>query len=262
MEQEKHPAIHAQNISVQYGKITAVDKASITIRSGTICGLVGPNGSGKSSLFKALMGVVSPQNGEITIAGQAAASARKQGLVAYVPQSEQLDWDFPLNVQEIVSQGRYGGLSSARRLKKQDRELVQEALERVELTQFAHHQIGELSGGQRKRAFIARALAQNAKILLLDEPFAGVDAPTAAAISKILKELANEGCTILISTHDLAGVPELCDEVILFNKKPLIHGNPEDALQPEQIAQAFGLTLPNASKRDDQDASSESTATP
>lgn len=246
------PALIAQNIRVQYGKTVAVTGSDIMLNPGTICGLIGANGSGKSSLFKALMGVV-PGNGEITVYGQDAKLARKNGLVGYMPQSEQLDWNFPLNVTEVVEQGRYGALTPARKLKKTDHTLVRAAIERVELSPYAKRQIGALSGGQRKRAFLARALAQNARLLLLDEPFAGVDQPTATTISKLLRELAAEGRSILISTHDLAGVPELCDEVILFNKQPLIHDTPERALQPERIAAAFGFAHATATAQDSAD---------
>ncbi|MER2225152.1 MAG: ABC transporter ATP-binding protein, partial [Rhodococcus sp. (in: high G+C Gram-positive bacteria)] len=204
-------AIRVENVSVHYGEVHALDHVDLTLNSGSVCGLIGMNGSGKSTLFKVIMGMIKPDNGSVRIAGLDAAAARKSGRVGYVPQSEDVDWTFPISVRDVVMMGRYGHLGFMRRPRRADREAVAAALERVELTEFADRQIGQLSGGQKKRAFVARGIAQDASMLLLDEPFAGVDKRSEATISTLLRELAADGRSILVSTHDLHAVPKLCD---------------------------------------------------
>ncbi|MFD9678805.1 metal ABC transporter ATP-binding protein [Rhodococcus sp. NPDC059969] len=236
-------AIRVENVSVHYGEVHALDHVDLTLNSGSVCGLIGMNGSGKSTLFKVIMGMIKPDNGSVTIAGLDAAAARKSGRVGYVPQSEDVDWTFPISVRDVVMMGRYGHLGFLRRPRRADREAVAEALERVELTEFADRQIGQLSGGQKKRAFVARGIAQDASILLLDEPFAGVDKRSEATISTLLRELASDGRSILVSTHDLHTVPKLCDEAVLLMRKVLVHSDPDTVLQPENLALAFGLDV-------------------
>ena len=236
-------AIRVENVSVHYGEVHALDHVDLTLNSGSVCGLIGMNGSGKSTLFKVIMGMIKPDNGSVRIAGLGAATARKSGRVGYVPQSEDVDWTFPISVRDIVMMGRYGHLGFLRRPRRADREAVAEALERVELTEFADRQIGQLSGGQKKRAFVARGIAQDASILLLDEPFAGVDKRSEATISMLLRELASDGRSILVSTHDLHAVPKLCDEAVLLMRKVLVHSDPDTVLQPENLALAFGLDV-------------------
>ncbi|MGV0151962.1 metal ABC transporter ATP-binding protein [Rhodococcus sp. GB-02] len=236
-------AIRVENVSVHYGEVHALDHVDLTLNSGSVCGLIGMNGSGKSTLFKVIMGMIKPDNGSVTIAGLDAAAARKSGRVGYVPQSEDVDWTFPISVRDVVMMGRYGHLGFLRRPRRADREAVAEALERVELTEFADRQIGQLSGGQKKRAFVARGIAQDASILLLDEPFAGVDKRSEATISTLLRELASDGRSILVSTHDLHAVPKLCDEAVLLMRTVLVHSDPDTVLQPENLALAFGLDV-------------------
>ncbi len=236
-------AIRVENVSVHYGEVHALDHVDLTLNSGSVCGLIGMNGSGKSTLFKVIMGMIKPDNGSVRIAGLDAAAARKSGRVGYVPQSEDVDWTFPISVRDVVMMGRYGHLGFLRRPRRVDREAVAEALERVELTEFADRQIGQLSGGQKKRAFVARGIAQDASILLLDEPFAGVDKRSEATISTLLRELASDGRSILVSTHDLHAVPKLCDEAVLLMRKVLVHSDPDTVLQPENLALAFGLDV-------------------
>ncbi len=233
--------ISAQNLSVHYGEVVALDGASLELRGGTVCGLVGMNGSGKSTLFKAIMGMLRPTHGEVLLDGEPPLAARKKGTVAYVPQSEAVDWAFPLSVRDVVMMGRYGFQGPTRRVRPSDRAAVDDALERVELTELAHRQIGALSGGQKKRTFVARGIAQDAGILLLDEPFAGVDKRTEAVITALLRGLAADGRTVLVSTHDLAAVPALCDDAILLLRRVLMHDRPEEVLRPENLARAFGL---------------------
>ncbi|MFE5788267.1 metal ABC transporter ATP-binding protein [Rhodococcus erythropolis] len=236
-------AIRVENVSVHYGEVHALDHVDLTLNSGSVCGLIGMNGSGKSTLFKVIMGMIKPDNGSVRIAGLDAAAARKSGRVGYVPQSEDVDWTFPISVRDVVMMGRYGHLGFLRRPRRADREAVAEALERVELTEFADRQIGQLSGGQKKRAFVARGIAQDASILLLDEPFAGVDKRSEATISTLLRESASDGRSILVSTHDLHAVPKLCDEAVLLMRKVLVHADPDTVLQPENLALAFGLDV-------------------
>lgn len=238
-------AIDVDSISLHYGDVLALDHATVRLEKGRICGLVGMNGSGKSTLFKAIMGLVKPDAGTVTIVGGSPTKARKSGVVSYVPQSEDVDWQFPLSVHDVVMMGRYGHMGFTRHPRRADRLAVAEALERVELTDYSQRQIGQLSGGQRRRAFVARGIAQCATILLLDEPFAGVDKRSEATICTLLKELAADGATILVSTHDLQALPDLADEALLLMRRVLMHGAPAEVLEPENLALAFGLDVMN-----------------
>ncbi|GGC36263.1 ABC transporter [Brevibacterium sediminis] len=242
------PAITVDEVTVHYGDTLALDRASLTLERGRICGLIGMNGSGKSTLFKTIMGIVDPDSGRVSIDGGPTRRARRAGALGYVPQSEDVDWDFPLSVRDVVMMGRYGRMGPLRMSRRADREAVESALDRVELTEFADRQIGQLSGGQKKRAFVARGLAQGATILLLDEPFAGVDKRSEATITGLLKELAEAGATVLVSTHDLNALPALADEAILLMRRVLLHGSPAEVLRPENLALAFGLDPSGASE--------------
>lgn len=221
----------------------ALHNASFTLGQGTICALVGVNGSGKSTLFKAIMGFVKPARGSVAIAGQSVRKAHKKSIVAYVPQSEDVDWSFPVTVRDVVLMGRYGHMNFLRMPRKRDHQLVMESLQRVEMADFAHRQIGELSGGQKKRVFLARALAQQGRIILLDEPFTGVDVKTEAAIIQLMRQLRDQGHIILVSTHNLGSVPDFCDQVVLINRTVLAFGRTEDTFTQENLARAFGASL-------------------
>lgn len=238
-------AIFVNEVTVHYGEVLALDSASFCLAPGRVCGLIGMNGSGKSTLFKSIMGIIRPDAGRVLINGETPSKARKSGAIGYVPQSEDVDWAFPLSVRDVVMTGRYGHMGITRRAKRADQLAVDHALERVELTEYADRQIGQLSGGQKKRAFVARGIAQSAHILLLDEPFAGVDKRSEATITRLLRELAGEGATILVSTHDLGALPELADEAILLMRRVLMHGDPTKVLLPENLALAFGLDVMN-----------------
>ncbi|HZJ28641.1 MAG TPA: metal ABC transporter ATP-binding protein [Solirubrobacterales bacterium] len=238
--------LEARGLVVTYGDTVALDGTDLTLKPGRVHGLIGMNGSGKSTLFKAVLGLVEPRAGSVRLFGETARAARHRGRLAYTPQSEEIDWAFPISVAEVVTTGRYGRMGPTRRASKADRVAVGEALARVELEEFAGRQIGELSGGQRKRAFLARSLAQGAELLLLDEPFAGVDKRSEATITRLLRELAAGGATVLVSTHDLVAVPELCDEVALLNRHIIFQGTAADALTPERLAPAFGGFVPLA----------------
>ena len=177
------------------------------------------------------------------IAGKEPYLARKNGIVSYVPQSEEIDWSFPVSVREVVAMGRYRGLGITRRLRATDKQAVEHALERVELTELAHRQIGALSGGQRKRAFVARAIAQGARLLLLDEPFAGVDKRSESMLIQVLKQMRSEGATVLVSTHDLASLRAFADDALLLRQTILMHDTPQAVLAPENLVQAFGMQV-------------------
>lgn len=235
------PAIEARSVTVRYGEVPALDGAELTVQAGRVCGLIGMNGSGKSTLFKSLMGMVRPANGTVRIRGTTPSAARKAGLVGYVPQSEDVDWAFPVSVRDVVMMGRYGHQGPMRRVRRRDRQAVDDALERVELTEYAGRQIGQLSGGQKKRAFVARGIAQGAEVLLLDEPFAGVDKRSEATIVELLRTLAADGRTILVSSHDLHALPGLADEAALLMRRVLLHDSVDEVLRPANVARAFGL---------------------
>lgn len=236
-------AVTVEGVTVRYGDVLALDHVSLQIRAGAVTGLIGMNGSGKSTLFKTLTGAVQPTAGLVLLEGVTPATARRQRIIGYVPQSDQVDWSFPISVREVVMTGRYGGLGPTRRPRGQDRIAVEEALERVELTDLSDRQIGQLSGGQRKRAFVARGLAQQARILLLDEPFAGVDKRSEGMIVRLLREVAASGRTVLVSTHDLHALPQLADDAVLLRRQMIMQGTVATALRPENLALAFGLDV-------------------
>ena len=248
------------DVTVRYANgVVAVDRAGFALDRPTICALVGVNGSGKSSLFKALMGFVPAGGGSIRICGLAVGQALKRGLVAYVPQSEEVDWTFPVLVEDVVMMGRYGHMSLLRIPRAADRAAVDAALERVGMTALRKRQIGELSGGQKKRAFLARALAQGAEVILLDEPFTGIDLTTEQAIVGLMREMRGEGRLMLVSTHNLGSVPEFCDQVVLFNRTVLAFGPTETTFTQANLALTFGAALRHvrlggADLHDDEDA--------
>jgi len=223
--------------------VTAVREANFALRAGTITALVGVNGSGKSSLFKAIMGFLTPTRGTVMLSGKPVREALKAGLVAYVPQAEEVDWTFPVLVEDVVMMGRYGRMNLMRIPRAADRAAVSAALERVGLADLRKRQIGELSGGQRKRVFLARALAQESEIILLDEPFTGVDVKTENAIIALLRAMRDEGRLMLVSTHNLGSVPDFCDEVVLFNKTVLAQGPTATTFTEANLATAFGGSL-------------------
>lgn len=234
------PAIEVRDLTVAYRSLVALRAASLTVPWGQVYGLIGTNGSGKSTLFKSIMGMLRPRSGTIRIGGGTVAAARRRSVVSYVPQSEDVDWSFPLSVRDVVMMGRYGSMNWLRTPRRKDRAAVADALEQVGMAEFRDRQVGQLSGGQRKRVFLARALAQGASIVLLDEPFTGVDKTSEATISRLLRGLAREGRSVLVSTHDLNSLPGLCDTAALINATVLLEGTPEEVLKPENLALAFG----------------------
>ncbi len=233
--------IAVDNISVTYSNARlALYNASCYVEPGTITGLVGPNGGGKSTLFKSIMGFLSPSQGRVSIDDLSIDKAQKQQLMAYVPQADEVDWNFPISVFDVVMMGRYGYMNMFRIPSRKDRRIVKESLARVGMSKFQDRQIGELSGGQKKRAFLARALAQAGKVILLDEPFTGVDVKTEKSIITLLMQLRDEGHTILVSTHDLSAISTFCDRVILLNQTILAAGTTTETFTPENLAMTFG----------------------
>jgi manganese/iron transport system ATP-binding protein len=254
------PGIAAKGVYVTYRNgQTALRDTSFEVPTGTITGLVGVNGAGKSTIFKAIMGFVPVAKGEITILGLSVKAALSQNLVAYVPQSEEVDWSFPVLVEDVVMMGRYGHMGFFRNPAAADHAAVSQALARVNMADFRKRQIGELSGGQRKRVFLARALAQDGQVILLDEPFTGVDVQTEDAIIALLREMRDEGRVMLVSTHNLGSVPEFCDRTVLVKGTVLAYGPTETTFTRENLELAFGgvlrhFVLGGANLHDDDDA--------
>ena len=233
--------ISVDNVSVTYNNARmALYNATCTVEPGTITALVGPNGSGKSTLFKSIMGFLQPRQGRVRVGGLPVQKAQKRQLMAYVPQSDEVDWNFPVSVFDVVMMGRYGYMNLLRIPSPKDRRLVMESLERVGMVQYRDRQIGELSGGQKKRAFLARALAQQGQVILLDEPFTGVDVKTERGIIDLLLQLRAEGHTILLSPPDLASISPFCDRVILLNRTILAEGSTEATFTKENLEMTFG----------------------
>lgn len=236
--------LHVNDVTVSYANGTvALCDANFRVTGGAICGLVGVNGSGKSTLFKAIMGFVRPVRGDVFIGGGSVHAALRNNLVAYVPQAEEVDWTFPVSVWDVVLMGRYGYMNLFRRPRAEDRRIAEESLARVGMIDFRERQIGELSGGQKKRVFLARAIAQRSKMILLDEPFTGVDVTTETAIIELLRELRTAGHLMLVSTHNLGSVPDFCDQVVLINRTVLAAGRTEDVFTEANLARAFGGVL-------------------
>jgi manganese/iron transport system ATP-binding protein len=252
--------LSARGVTVTYRNgHTALRDASFAIPTGTITALVGVNGAGKSTLFKAIMGFLPAAAGEIRILGLPVREALRRNLVAYVPQAEEVDWSFPVLVEDVVMMGRYGHMGFLRRSRPADHASVEAALARVGMSEFCHRQIGELSGGQRKRVFLARALAQDGRVILLDEPFTGVDVRTEEAIVQLMRELRDEGRVMLVSTHNLGSVPEFCDRVVLVKGTVLAAGPTDEVFTRTNLERAFGgvlrhFTLSGGDLHNDDDA--------
>lgn len=237
-------SLNVANISMTYNNgYQALYDVSFSLSSHTICALVGINGSGKSTLFNSIMGLIRPQQGNILLSGLPVREALKQSRVTYVPQSENIDWSFPVLVKDVVMQGRFGFMGFLRRPSVKDRQVVEQSMRRLGVANLAKRQIGELSGGQKKRVFLARALAQESRIILLDEPFTGVDVTTENAIMELMKELRQEGYLMLVSTHNLGTVPDYCNEVILLNRTIIAAGSTKQTYTQNNLEKTFGGVL-------------------
>ena len=236
----KEPSLLVEGLSVIYSNgHKALDNASFSIPRQSITALVGINGSGKSTLFKAIMGFVKSSGGRIELFGGSVKDALRANLVAYVPQNEEIDWDFPVLVKDVVMMGRYGHMGFLKIPNENDYEIVKDSLKKVGMLELENRQISELSGGQRKRVFLARALAQQSEIILMDEPFTGIDVNTEEEIMELLREMKAEGKVMLISTHNLGSVPEFCDRTILLNKTVLAEGETTKVFTQENLTNAF-----------------------
>ena len=236
--------IDATGVTVTYRNgLTALRDATFHIPKGSVTALVGVNGAGKSTLFKAIMGFVPASQGEIRLLGRTVREALKSNIVAYVPQAEEVDWAFPVLVEDVVMMGRYGHMGFLRRARPADHAAVDQALARVGMSDYRQRQIGELSGGQRKRVFLARALAQDGQVILLDEPFTGVDVKTEEQIVALLREMREEGRVMLVSTHNLGSVPEFCDRVVLVKGTVTAYGKTDEVYTRDNLEAAFGGVL-------------------
>lgn len=236
-------AIEVHNLTTTYGGAPVLWDVDFELPAGKIIGIIGPNGSGKTTLLKTIMGLLEPSSGFVKIFDKELDKMREK--IAYVPQRESVDWDFPASVFDVVMMGRYRKNNLFKRTNKTDIEIVNECIEKVGLTEFKKRQIAQLSGGQQQRVFIARALAQQAEIYLMDEPFVGVDAATENSILRLLEEMKGAGKTVLMIHHDLQTVSDYFDYLVLLNTRLIAKGQPQDVLTKENLTNAYGgqLTL-------------------
>jgi manganese/zinc/iron transport system ATP- binding protein len=240
-ESYKQYAISLENVTVSYDTKPAIIGITLDIPPGQVVGIVGPNGAGKTTLLKAIMKLLPLDRGRILIFGNPVEKSRR--LMAYVPQKELVDWDYPIVVSDVVMMGRYPHIGWIRRPRKVDYEVVDRCLKQVEMSDYKDRQIGELSGGQQQRVFLARALAQEAQILLLDEPFVGVDAATEQAIFSLMRELKSEGKTVLVVNHDLGNAINYYDSLILINQRLVAYGPAREVFTPELLRKTYGGRL-------------------
>ncbi len=231
-------ALHVEDLTVSYRGKPVLWDVDVDIPPGVMAAVVGPNGAGKSTLVKAVLGLVPPTAGHIRIFGEPYAARRRE--VGYVPQRSAVDWDFPTTAVDVVQMGRYGHLGWLRRPGRRERALAMEALERVGIADLAQRQIGQLSGGQQQRVFLARALVQDADVYLLDEPMAGVDAPTERAIVQLLKELRDAGRTLVVVHHDLSTVRDYFDWLVILNVRVIAQGPVAQAYTAPNLRRAYG----------------------
>lgn len=229
--------LEVKGLTVAYGRLPALYNITFQIPKGKLVGIVGPNGAGKSSLIKAIMGLIPIHSGAIQVFGLPLKKALRH--IGYVPQKESVDWDFPINVFDVVMMGRYGHLGLLKKPTDSDRAIVNEALKKVHMEQFANRHISELSGGQQQRIFLARALAQESDLYFLDEPFAGVDAATEHAIVAVLSELKQNEKTLLVVHHDLTTAPVYFDYLILLNKQLIAYGPTEEVFTLDNLQKAY-----------------------
>ena len=235
--QASAPALEVRGLTVSYHDKPVLRNVGFRIAPGKLVAVVGPNGAGKSTLLKAILGLVRTTSGSVRIDGNSLSANRL--AVAYVPQTESVDWDFPVTAGEVVMMGRYGRLGYTGRPSSKDRKIATECLETVSMEEFGSRHIRQLSGGQQKRIFLARALAQEARILLLDEPMAGVDARTEAVIFELMKRFSEEGRTLIVVHHDLEALDHF-DSVLLLNQSVIAHGAVADTATPENLRRTYG----------------------
>ncbi len=235
----KKIAVTVDDLTVAYNYKPVLWDIDLEIPEGVLMAIVGPNGAGKSTLIKAILGIIEPIAGSIKIFNEPYEKNRKK--VAYVPQKGSVDWDFPTTALDVVMMGTYGKLGWIKRVGKKQKKMALEALEKVSMLPFQNRQISQLSGGQQQRIFLARALVQNAEIYFMDEPFQGVDAVTERAVVKILKELKEQGKTVIVVHHDLQTVPEYFDWVTFLNVKKIATGRVKDIFNDENLVKTYGI---------------------
>lgn len=233
--------ITVKNLTISYHKKPAIKGVNLNIEPGSVIGIIGPNGAGKSTLLKGMLGLLPFDTGEIKIFEEEIDRSRKR--ISYIPQREQFDWDFPINVEDVVMMGRYAHLPVVGFPKAGDKKIVEQVLNKVEMDKYAKRQIRQLSGGQQQRVFLARALAQESDIYFLDEPFVGVDAKTERAIFKLMKELKDMGKTLLVVHHDLSMVKDYFDKLIMINQTLIAYGDSEKVFTPELVNKTYGGRL-------------------
>jgi manganese/iron transport system ATP-binding protein len=234
------PIIQFESVSYRYNGVIALNDVTFDLQAGTRLAVVGPNGAGKSTMLKIIAGVLHPTHGEIKVYGHEPSG---HICIAYVPQHTQVDWDFPVNVADVVMMGRIRKLGLFHWPKKADWEIVKHALHNVEMIDLSDRQINELSGGQQQRMFIARALAQEAELILMDEPLTGLDVNSQEGILHIIEELHRQGVTVIVALHDLKLAAEQFDRVLLINRRLLGIGSPEDVFEPQRLIDAYGSHL-------------------
>lgn len=232
-------AVQIDDLTVAYNYKPVLWDVDLQVPEGVMMAVVGPNGAGKSTLIKAVLGIIKPIAGSVSIYNRPYREQRK--LVAYVPQKESVDWDFPTTVFDVVLMGTYGRLGWIKRPGTDEKKIAMECMEKVGMHSFQNRQISELSGGQQQRVFLARALAQDASIYFMDEPFQGVDATTEIAIINILKELRQAGKTVIVVHHDLQTVPEYFDWVTFLNVKKIDTGPVKDIFNDENLTKTYGI---------------------
>ncbi len=235
------PPIEVHDLTVAYGRKPVLWDIDLEFNEGELVGVVGPNGAGKSTLIKAMLDLVPSASGWVRIYGEPYAARRKQ--VGYVPQRESVDWDFPVNARDVVLMGMYGRLGWFRRPSRKDHHTADECLEKVEMSAYGDRQISQLSGGQQQRVFLARALAQDARIYVMDEPFAGVDAATEASIVRVLRDLRAEGKTVVAVHHDLQTVEEYFDSLVLLNLRVVANGPTSEVFTRDNLLATYGGRL-------------------
>ena len=242
----KDIAIESHQLTVHYDRKVVLHEVDVSIKSGRLTGIIGPNGAGKSTFIKSIMGVIPRSSGWIQVLGKPSHQVKKR--IAYVPQRESVDWDFPVTVFDVVLMGTYPKLKWWQRVGVLEKANTYKALEKVAMADYAHTPISDLSGGQQQRVFLARALAQNAEIYLLDEPFAGVDIASEQTIMQVLKSMRESGKTVVVVHHDLYSAQHYFDDVILLNKRLIGAGTASEMLQTKYLSQAYGSGLTLLSK--------------
>jgi manganese/zinc/iron transport system ATP- binding protein len=233
--------LEVHNLSVAYQNKPVLWSIDFSLTPGKLTAIVGPNGAGKSTLIKAVLGLIPKTAGDVLVNGKPVESVRKS--VAYVPQRESVDWDFPIQVFDVVLMGRYPSLGLFKRPGAADRERAMKAIEETGLAGFEKRQISQLSGGQQQRVFLARALAQDADLFIMDEPFAGVDAATESSILEVLRKLRNQGKTVFVVHHDLQTVAEYFDEILMLNLTQMAFGPVQSVFTRENLQKTYGGRL-------------------